>query len=132
MYKRQQEDHIVSGIGASFGTTVGRVTVVDSPVNKKFTKEDILLIKRFSSEMESMIIASGGVIMDTGGITSDTAILCREFGIPAIVGAGTASQVLKNGDIVRIDGNSGTVYKAEEKKNKEDIHPCLLYTSRCV
>lgn len=120
-----QEDHIVSGIGASFGTTVGRVTVVDSPVDKKFTKEDILLIKRFSSEMESMIIASGGVIMDTGGITSDTAILCREFGIPAIVGTGTASEVLKNGDVVRIDGNSGTVYRAEEKKNKEDIHPVV-------
>ena len=120
-----QDDHIVSGIGASFGTATGKITVVDSAVDRKFTKDDILLIKKFSSEMESMIIASGGVIMDTGGITSDTAILCREFGIPAIVGTNTASQVLKSGDWVKIDGNSGTVYKGEKKETKEDVHPVV-------
>ena len=120
-----QDDHIVSGIGASFGTVTGRITVVDSAVDKKFTKEDILLIRKFSTEMESMIIASGGVIMDTGGITSDTAILCREFAIPAIVGTNTASQVLKTGDWVKIDGNTGSVYKAEERKKKEDVHPVV-------
>lgn len=121
----QQDDYIVSGIGASFGTATGKIVVVDSAVDRKFTKEDILLIKKFSSEMEAMIIASGGVIMDTGGITSDTAILCREFGIPAIVGTNTASQVLKSGDWVSIDGNSGTVYKAKKEGTNEDVHPVV-------
>jgi pyruvate,water dikinase len=106
----KQEDLLASGIGASFGIKSGKVTVVDGPVDRKFTTEDILLIKRYSSEMESMIVSSGGIIMDTGGLTSDTAILCREVGIPAVVGTVDASKKIKSGDLVKIDGNSGTVY----------------------
>jgi len=123
----KQEDFVASGIGASFGVAVGKVTAVDSPVDKKFTKDDILLIKKYSSEMETMIIASGGVIMDTGGLTSDTAILCREVGVPAVVGTETASKSIKSGDWVKIDGNSGTVYLVEREKvqPKENVHPVV-------
>jgi pyruvate, water dikinase len=123
----KQTDFVASGIGASFGVATGKVTVVDKPVDKKFTKEDILLIKKYSSEMESMIISSGGVIMDTGGLTSDTAILCREVGIPAILGTKTASDSIKSGDWVKIDGNSGTVYLVEKEKvqPKENVHPVV-------
>jgi pyruvate,water dikinase len=120
----KQEDLLASGIGASFGTKTGKVTVVDGPVDRKFTTEDILLIKRYSSEMESMIVSSGGIIMDTGGLTSDTAILCREFGIPAVVGAVDASKKIRSGDLVKIDGNSGTVYLIK-KGAKQEVHPVV-------
>jgi pyruvate,water dikinase len=101
--------------------------VVDGPTDKKLTKEDILLIKKYSSEMEGMIIASGGVIMDTGGLTSDTAILCREVGVPAVVGTKNASETIKSGDWVKIDGNAGTVYLVEKEKveSKEEVHPVV-------
>jgi len=120
----KQEDLLASGIGASFGTKTGKVTVVDGPVDRKFTTEDILLIKRYSSEMESMIVSSGGIIMDTGGLTSDTAILCREVGIPAVVGATDASKKIKSGDLIKIDGNSGTVYLIK-KGAKQEVHPVV-------
>jgi pyruvate, water dikinase len=123
----KQEDFVASGIGASFGVKTGKVTVVDSPVDRKFTKDDILLIKRYSSEMESMIIASGGVIMETGGLTSDTAILCREVGVPAVVGTNAASDNIKSGDWVKIDGNAGTVYliKKDDSEHQEEVHPVV-------
>jgi pyruvate,water dikinase len=120
----KQEDLLASGIGASFGTKTGKVTVVDAPVDRKFTTEDILLIKKYSSEMESMIVSSGGIIMDTGGLTSDTSILCREVGIPAVVGATDASDKIKSGDWVKIDGNTGTVYLVK-KEAKEEVHPVV-------
>lgn len=118
-------DLLVSGIGASFGVATGKVTIVDQPTEKTYTKEDILLIKRYSTEMESMIITVGGVIMDFGGITSDTAILCRELHIPAIVGALHASEIIKNGDLVRIDGNTGSVYRETLKEEKQTVHPVV-------
>lgn len=123
----KKEDFVASGIGASFGVSTGKVSVVDKAVDKKFTKDDILLIKEFSSEMESMIIASGGVIMDTGGLTSDTAILCREVGVPAVVGTKTASKAIESGDWVKIDGNAGTVYLVEKEKlqPKQEVHPVV-------
>jgi pyruvate,water dikinase len=120
----KQEDLLASGIGASFGTKTGKVTVVDGPVDRKFTTEDILLIKKYSSEMESMIVSSGGIIMDTGGLTSDTSILCREVGIPAVVGATDASDKIKSGDWVKIDGNAGTVYLVKNEA-KEEVHPVV-------
>ena len=121
----KKEDFVISGIGASFGIVTGKINIVDAPVDKKFTKSDILLIKRYSSEMEGMILSSGGVLMETGGLTSDTAILCREFKIPAVVGATSASSSLRNGDFVKLDGNSGTVYKSEklEKELEKELHP---------
>ena len=121
----KKEDFVISGIGASFGIVTGKINIVDAPVDKKFTKSDILLIKKYSSEMEGMILSSGGVLMETGGLTSDTAILCREFKIPAVVGATSASSLLRNGDFVKLDGNSGTVYKSEklEKELEKELHP---------
>lgn len=121
----RREDFVISGIGASFGTVTGKINIVDGPVDKEYTKEDILLIKRYSSEMEKMILSSGGIIMETGGLTSDTAILCREFKIPAVVGAATASSLLSDGDIVKLDGNSGTVYKSSKLADelKKGPHP---------
>lgn len=123
----KQEDFVASGIGASFGVAVGKVTVLDGPVEKKFRKDDILLIKRYSSEMETAIISCGGVVMDTGGLTSDTAILCREVGVPAVVGTGNASKTIKSGDWVKIDGNAGTVYLVEKAQveSKKEIHPVI-------
>lgn len=121
----KQEDFIISGIGASFGVAIGKITVVDSPEDKQFSKSDILLIKKYSSEMESMILSCGGVIMDTGGLTSDTSILCREVGIPAIVGTGNASELLKNGNWVKIDGNAGTIYKDVAVPEPTPLHPVV-------
>lgn len=110
-----KEDLLVSGIGASFGVVSGKVSIVDGPTGKQYSKADILLIKKYSTEMESMIISCGGVIMDFGGITSDTAILCRELKIPAIVGASRASELINEGQRVKIDGNTGSIYRENEK-----------------
>jgi len=117
----KKEDLLVSGIGASFGQAVGKVILVEKDKEISISKNDILVIKKYGSEMESLIVHCGGVIMDTGGLTSDTAILCREFDIPAIVGTENASSVLKDGDIVRIDGNSGSVYKERSEEVKEQV-----------
>jgi pyruvate,water dikinase len=128
-----REDFLVSGIGASFGSITGRVKVVkDGRKDIEVDKNDVLVIQSYANEMESMIIKAGAVITDTGGLTSDIAIICREFNIPAVVGAKDASKVLKEGGIVRVDGNSGTVYKEtdpnilkEFENKKEEIHPVV-------
>ena len=51
------------------------------------------------------------VVTDIGAPLSHAAIVAREFGIPAVVGCGNATSVLKTGDIVEVDGAAGTVTK---------------------
>lgn len=128
---KNREDLLVKGVGASFGQVVGKVVVLEKDKDIAVDKNTILVIKQYASEMESLIVACGGVVMDSGGVTSDTAILCREFNIPAVVGTGNASSTLKEGDIVRIDGNSGSVYREgnrvimKESKTEESVHPVV-------
>ncbi|MCD4811668.1 hypothetical protein K8R14_03635 [bacterium] len=126
-----REDFLLSGIGASFGTVTGKVLIVDDGRKEiKVTKNDVLVIKSYAYEMESMILSAGAVVTDTGGLTSDIAIICREFRIPAVVGAVNASSTLKQGDLVRVDGNVGSVYKETDPSisngfKEEKVHPVV-------
>jgi pyruvate, water dikinase len=53
-------------------------------------------------------------VSDVGGIMSHTAIVCREYGMPAVVGTGNAVSTLRTGQRVRVDGGAGTVTLLDE------------------
>jgi rifampicin phosphotransferase len=52
---------------------------------------------------------AAAVVTDVGAPLSHAAIVARELGIPAVVGCGNATQLLKTGDRVRVDGGRGVV-----------------------
>ena len=52
---------------------------------------------------------AGAVVMETGGYLSHGAIVAREFGIPAVVNVPGIRAQLKDGETIRVDGNTGTV-----------------------
>jgi phosphoenolpyruvate-protein kinase (PTS system EI component) len=49
------------------------------------------------------------LVADTGGVLSHSAIITREFGIPAVVATGNATSLLRDGQRVTVDGTAGTV-----------------------
>jgi pyruvate,water dikinase len=48
-------------------------------------------------------------VTDIGGLTSHAAIVCREYGLPAVTGTGVATSVIKTGDILKVDGGTGVI-----------------------
>jgi pyruvate,water dikinase len=48
-------------------------------------------------------------VTDIGGLTSHAAIVCREYGVPSVTGTGVATAVIKTGDIIKVDGDTGVV-----------------------
>jgi phosphoenolpyruvate synthase/pyruvate phosphate dikinase len=50
-----------------------------------------------------------GLVTDAGGILAHPAIVSREFGIPCVVGTSIATEVIKTGDIIKVDGTKGIV-----------------------
>ncbi len=56
---------------------------------------------------------ASAIITDEGGMTSHAAIVSRELGIPAIVGTGNATSVLKDGEVYTVDAVHGVVYEGE-------------------
>ena len=122
----RREDFVIKGLGGSFGVASGLVILAFKGKDIAVSKNTILVIKEFSSEMESLIINSGGVILETGGLTSDTAILCREFDIPAVVGAKDISSLLRDGQRVKLDGNTGSIYIEKESIEAPKVqHPIV-------
>lgn len=109
---------LTSGIGVSFGKANGLVHILKDVLDE-VSKKNVLIIDEYSSILSSVVMKSSGVIATKGGLTSELSILCREFGIPAVVGVSSALEVLKENDEVELDGNTGSVYMINKAKVEE-------------
>jgi pyruvate,water dikinase len=49
------------------------------------------------------------VVTDTGGVLCHSAIVAREYGIPAVVGTGSATAIIRDGQLIEVDGSAGVV-----------------------
>ncbi len=70
---------------------------------------EILICPYTSTAWTPLFLKIGGVVTDTGGMLTHAAIAAREYGIPAVVGTWNATNSIRNGDFVKVDGNIGVV-----------------------
>ena len=70
---------------------------------------DIVVCQMTNPAWVVLFTKNTGLVTDTGGATSHPAVLAREFGVPAVVGASDATHRIATGDGLRVDGGSGTV-----------------------
>lgn len=100
---------ILEGTPCSGGTARGEVLVVEDPASCPDTAGKILVAKMTDPGWVFLIVGAAGIVAEKGSLLSHTAIISRELGKPAVVGVDGAARLLKNGDIVEIDGVRGTV-----------------------
>lgn len=106
----QEGDNIITGIGASPGEITGIVRIIDSfSALGQVNSEMILVVPYTDSGWGPFLARAGGIISEAGGVLSHGAIIAREYGIPAVMDVENASQLLKDGQRVRIDGQMGVV-----------------------
>ena len=74
---------------------------------------DVLVAPLTRSPWEVLFPHIGALVTEGGGLLSHPAILAREYGLPAVLGAGAATEKLRTGDRVTIDGAKGTVERAD-------------------
>lgn len=112
---------LLKGAAASLGSAYGPVKVIHKPEEiDKVQKGDILVTEMTTPDFVPAMRKATAIVTDTGGRTCHAAIVSRELGIPCVVGTGTATHVLKTGQIVTVDGAAGTVYKGQVKLLKSD------------
>ena len=100
----------LKGVSGSAGTVEGKVCVITSPAEfYKLKKGDILVCHYTDPEWTPLFAIAGGVIADTGGVLSHAAIVAREYQIPAVLATGKATEILKDGDRVLLDGTHGEI-----------------------
>jgi pyruvate,water dikinase len=107
---RQQPQGTIRGLPASAGVAEGPARIVHSPEEfNQVKKGDILVCKMTNPAWVLVFTKIGGLITDAGGALSHPAVVAREFGIPAVVGAGVATTQIKTGQRVRVNGSEGIV-----------------------
>ncbi len=70
---------------------------------------EILVSPTTSPSWAPVFAKIGACVTDVGGVMSHAAIVCREYGLPAIVGTGHATKIIKTGMQLHVDGSTGIV-----------------------
>jgi len=104
-----KSDRILKAKACTPGKIRGRVKVFKDFFIPKSIDFDIVVASRTDPGWTALIGVTKGLIIEHGGILSHAAIVSRELGIPTVIGASNATQILKNNQIVEIDGSSGII-----------------------
>jgi pyruvate,water dikinase len=100
----------LSGLAASRGVAEGRVRILRDPAQAAdFEPGEVLVVAAADTGWAPLFLAASGVVTELGGPLSHAAIILREYGVPAVVNVSRATRMLRDGDIVRVDGDKGTV-----------------------
>ena len=110
-------------IGQKIGA--GAVRVVASPAEMdRVQPGDVLVADMTDPDWEPVMKRAAAIVTDRGGRTCHAAIVARELGIPAVVGAGDATRVLQDGEAVTVscaEGDTGTVYAGRLRFSVETL-----------
>ena len=100
----------LKGLGVSQGVVEGVARIVTSPAQfDEVKKGEILVCIMTNPAWVVLFTKIAGLVTDSGGALSHPAVVSREFNIPAVVGTLEATQQIKTGQRVRVDGTTGTV-----------------------
>lgn len=103
----------LNGISGSPGRTHGVARIILDPARPPaaLTSEDILVVPFTDVGWTPLLPGIRGIVAETGGQLSHTAIIAREYGLPAVVNVKDATRLIQDGELITIDGTRGRVYR---------------------
>ena len=110
-------DGLIKGLGCCAGIVEKEVRVVFAPDANLKLNGEIMVAKQTDPGWVVLFPSISGLIVEKGSMLSHSAIVAREMGIPAVVGAKNATKILSSGDRVLLNGAEGTV-KILEKASR--------------
>ena len=100
----------LTGRAASPGIAEGPARVIRSADELDLIQEGEILVAPVTAPSWAPVFGKiKATVTDIGGMMSHAAIVCREYGLPAVTGTGNASSTIKNGQMLRVDGATGEV-----------------------
>ncbi|WP_436698587.1 PEP-utilizing enzyme [Nocardioides sp. BYT-33-1] len=104
------DDGVITGMAASPGVVEGIARVVHSADQLGEVEQDEILVATITAPSWGPIFGRiKATVTDIGGMMSHAAIVCREYGLPAVTGTGSASTTIRTGQRIRVDGGTGRV-----------------------
>lgn len=98
------------GLGVSGGKVTGRARVIHSADEfDQMQRGEILVTAMTTPAWTPLFALAGGIVTDFGGPLSHSSIVAREYGIPAVLGTGGTSKIIRSGQTIMVDGDLGIV-----------------------
>ncbi len=108
--KTQDGKLVLSGVGTSGGRVTAPACVLFGPDDfGKLRPGDVLVAVTTTPAWTPLFAQAAAVVTDIGGPLSHSSIVAREYGIPAVMAAGSATRAIHSGQLVTVDGTAGTV-----------------------
>jgi len=100
----------VQGIGSSSGQIEGTIKVISSlQQSDRIDSQTIIVVPYTDAGWSPLLARAGGVISEVGGRLSHGAIVAREYNIPAVMDVDNATKLFQDGQVVRLNGQTGTI-----------------------
>ena len=99
-----------TGVGVSPGIVTGHARVLSTPTDiQPFERDYILVCPSTDPAWTPLFLHAAGLVMERGGLLSHGAVVAREYGVAAVANIPRATQHISDGQLLRVDGNQGTV-----------------------
>lgn len=100
----------LSGMAASPGDVEGIARIINSTDDLDQLQQDEILVTRVTAPSWAPVFGKiKATVTDIGGMMSHAAIVCREYGLPAVTGTGSGTTTIKTGQRIRVNGSTGEV-----------------------
>jgi pyruvate,water dikinase len=106
----EHDGTLIKGVPTSAGKVTAPACVLHGPEDfDQMRPGDVLVAGTTTPAWTPLFAMAAAVVADIGGPLSHGSIVAREFGIPAVMGTGSATKRIQNGQMITVDGNAGTV-----------------------
>lgn len=124
------EGPVLKGYAVSTGSVTAPASVIHSIADfDKMQPDTILVCTTTTPAWTPLFSQAVGLVTDVGGALAHGSIVAREYGIPAVMGTGVATERINSGMMLAIDGDKGTVTLLDEMDNAEEVRPSPSETS---
>ena len=107
---RGREEEVLKGVAASPGSVTAPARVLSGPEDfAEMRAGDVLVAAITTPAWTPLFVRAAAIVTDVGGPLSHGSIVAREYGIPAVLGTGSATRRIRSGQIVTVDGTAGVV-----------------------
>jgi len=124
---KEQGQTLLTGLAIGSGIAAGKVCLIKNVSDiERFEEGTILVTTMTDPDWVPVMKRAVGIVTDTGGRTCHAAIVSRELGIPAIVGTGAATKMLRGRQAVTIscaEGSEGKIFEGQLEFETTDVNP---------
>ncbi|WP_151523517.1 PEP/pyruvate-binding domain-containing protein [Serinicoccus kebangsaanensis] len=115
-----EDGDVLTGFAVSSGQVTAPASVIGSTADFHLMRPGTILVARTTTPAWTPLFAqAAGLVTDVGGALAHGSIVAREYGIPAVMGTGAATERITSGTVLTIDGDRGTVRLHDDDAGQE-------------